>query len=233
MQEVERIERVKTGIPHLDDLVEGGFPKNELVLLAGYAGTGKTIFCAQFIYNGAVEYNEKGVYVILEEDSPTLKRNVKAFGYDLERLEQENKVRIIDMVSLKDAGLSSNMQFILDAVAEMKAERLVIDSITALLAACEEKFDYRTMMHLFYRILKTRSCTTIVTCSIPTGQKTLGLGIEEFVADALLILDRVAEETELKTRLIIHKMRGTNHSRKWHSVLITKEGLEVVSFARI
>lgn len=232
-QRVERIERIKTGIPHLDNLIEGGFPKNQLVLLAGPAGTGKTIFCTQFIYNGTVEHKENGVYAILEEDALTLKRNMKTFGYDLERLEQEKKVRIIDIESLKDSGLTSNMQFILDTVADVKAERLVIDSITALLVACKEKFDYRTLMHLFYKILKTHNCTTIMTCSIPAGQKTLGLGIEEFVADALLILDNVAEEAELKRRFLIQKMRGTDHSRKWHNVLITKQGIEIMSFAQV
>jgi KaiC/GvpD/RAD55 family RecA-like ATPase len=231
--EVEEIVRVKTGIPHLDDLIEGGFPKKELILLAGYAGTGKTIFCTQFICNGAIEHNEKGVYATLEEDARTLKRNMKAFGYNFEKLEKEGKVRIIDIESLRGAGLSSNIQFILDAVANMKAERLAIASVTALLAACKERFDYRTLMHLFYRILKTYKCTTIMTCSIPTGQKTLGLGIEEFVADALLILDNFAEEVELKRRLLIQKMRGTNHSRKWHNVLITKQGLEIVPFAQV
>jgi len=72
-----------------------------------------------------------------------------------------------------------------------------------------------------------------MTCSVPTGQKTLGLGIEEFIADALLILDNVTEEAELKRRLLIQKMRGTEHSRKWHNVLITKHGLEIVSFAQV
>jgi len=230
---VDKIKRVKTGIPNIDDLIGGGIPKNELVLLAGPAGTGKTIFCTQFLYNGAVEHNDNGVYATLEEDARTLKRNMRTFGYDLERLERENKVRIIDIESLKSVGLSSNIQFILDTVANMKAERLVIDSITALFIACEEKFDYRTLIHLLYRILKTQNCTTIMTCSVPTGQKTLGLGIEEFIADALLILDNVTEEAELKRRLLIQKMRGTEHSRKWHNVLITKHGLEIVSFAQV
>lgn len=231
--QVKEIERVKTGVPHLDNIIEGGFPKNELVLLAGCAGTGKTIVCTQFIYNGAVEYNERGVYATLEEDARMLKRNMKTFGYDLESLERDNKVRVIDVESLKGAGLSSNIQFILDTVARMKAERLVIDSLTALFFACEERFDNRTLMHLLYKILKTQNCTTIMTCSIPTGQKTLGLGIEEFIADALLILDNVTEEAEMKRRLIIQKMRGTDHSRKWHNILITKQGLEIVSFAQV
>jgi circadian clock protein KaiC len=230
---LQEIERVKTGILHLDELIGDGFPKNHLILLAGCAGTGKTIFSTQFIYNGAVEHNERGVYTILEEDASTLKRNMKTLGYDLERLEREGKARIIDVESLKGVGLSSNIQYITEAVAKMRAQRLVIDSLSALLTACEERFDYRALMHFFYRLLKNYNCTAILTCSIPTGQTTLGLGIEEFVADALLILDNVQEDSELKRRILIQKMRGTNHTRKWHNVLVTEQGMEIVPFAQV
>jgi len=210
-----------------------GFQKTSLSSWQATRELGKQFFSTQFLYNGVVKYHEKGVYAILEEDAPTLKRNMKTFGYDLERLEEENKLRIIDIESLRGSGLSANIQYILSAVSDLKAERLVVDSITALLIACREKFDYRTLMHLFYRALKTHNCTTIMTRSIPSEQKTLGLGIGEFVADALLILDNVAKEAELKRRLLIQKMWGTNHSRKWHNVLVTKQGLEIVSFAQV
>jgi circadian clock protein KaiC len=115
----------------------------------------------------------------------------------------------------------------------MNARRLVIGSLSALLVACQERFDYRTLMHLFYRILKNHCCATIMTCSIPTGQKTLGWGIEEFIAGALLILDNGQENAEQKRRLLIQKVRGTDHNRKWHNILITKQGLEIVSSAQV
>jgi circadian clock protein KaiC len=108
------IKRVKTGILPLDELIGGGFPKSELVLLAGYAGTGKTIFCTEFIYHGAVQYNEKGVYAVLEGYSSAFEKNMRRLGYDLERLETENKVQIIDVKSLKGTGLSLNVQLIIE-----------------------------------------------------------------------------------------------------------------------
>ncbi|MEM2972142.1 MAG: ATPase domain-containing protein [Candidatus Bathyarchaeia archaeon] len=223
--------RVPTGIDGLDDLIEGGFPEGSVILLAGGAGSGKTIFSTQFIYNGAVQYGEKGVYVTFEEDAKTLKRNMLNFGFDLEKLEREGLIKVIDLEVLKGEGLNTNIECILNAIDELDAKRLVIDSLTAFLASCPEKLEYRIIMHLIYKILKTRDCTTIMTCSVPLGAKTLGLGIEEFIADSLIFLENIVSDLELKTRLLIHKMRGTNHSKRYHNVLMTEKGIQIVSFA--
>jgi len=83
------IERVKTGIPGLDELIEGGFPRGDTILVAGKAGTGKSILATQFIYKGVTEYNEPGVLVTLEEPPNLIKRNMLRFGMDLAKLEKE------------------------------------------------------------------------------------------------------------------------------------------------
>ncbi len=225
------VERVKSGVDGLDRLVEGGFLKGDVILLAGNTGSGKTILSAQFICNGAVKYGEKGVYVTFEENAGTLKRNLLRFGYDLEKLEREGAVKILDLEAIKGAGLSANIEFILNVLREIGAQRLVIDSLTAFLSACEEKFEYRTLMHLFYKILKKLGCTTVMTCSVPTGLETLGLGIEEFIADSVITLENIVHDGELKTRFLIRKMRGTNHSKKYHEVMIDRKGLKIVSFS--
>jgi len=118
----------------------------------------------------------------------------------------------------------------LGTLNEIDGKRLVIDSLTAFLSACTEKLEYRMLMHLIYRMLKTRSVTTIMTCSVPRGAETLGLGIEEFIADSLLFLENSIDDLELKTRFMIQKMRGTDHSKKYHNVMITKKGLQIVPF---
>jgi circadian clock protein KaiC len=153
------------------------------------------------------------------------------FGLDLEKLERANSIKIIDLETMKGSGVGANIGFILDKLKEMDAKRLVIDSLTAFLVACQEKFEYRTLIHLFYKVLKKLECTTIMTCSVPTGAKTLGLGIEEFVADAVLTLENRMEGVDLKTRFLIRKMRGTQHSRRYHNIIITSKGLEIVPFA--
>ncbi len=225
------VERVKSGVEGLDGLVEGGFLRGDVVLLAGNTGSGKTIFSVEFICRGATKYKEKGIFATFEEDASTLKRNMLGLGYDLEKLEREGKIKVLDLEAIKGSGMSANIDFILNSLRQMDAKRLVIDSLTAFLSACQEKFEYRMLMHLFYKILKKLGCTTIMTCSVPAGLNTLGLGIEEFIADSVISLESMVLNGQLKTRFLIRKMRGTNHSRKYHEVVIDKTGLKIVPFS--
>jgi len=222
--------RVPTGIDGLDTLIEGGFLRGDVILLAGGTGSGKTIFSTQFIYNGATQYGEKGVYATFEEDAKTLKRNMLRFGFDLERLEQKGAIKVLDLETLKGGGLSANIEFILGALNKIDGKRLVIDSLTAFLSACTENLEYRMLMHLIYKMLKTRGYTTVMTCSVPKGAETLGLGIEEFIADSVIFLENVIDSLELKTRFLMFKMRGTDHSKKYHNVIMTDKGLQIVPF---
>jgi KaiC/GvpD/RAD55 family RecA-like ATPase len=224
------MDRTKTGVEGLDELIDGGVIKGEIILLAGSTGSGKTILSTQFIHNGA-KNGEKGVYATFEEDEISLKRNMARLGMDLEKLEAEGKVRVVGLQSMKDIGLTANLDYILKTVKEIEAERLVIDSLTAFLTGTGEKFEYRTLMHLFYKILKKMGCTTVMTCSVPAGSETLGLGIEEFIADSVIVLENVIIDAELKTRFLIRKMRGTNHSRSYHDVIIGEKGLKIVPFS--
>jgi len=225
------MERVRTGVEGLDELIDGGVIKGEVILLAGTTGSGKTIFSSQFICNGAMHYGENGVYATFEEDEASLIRNMEELGMDLGKLESEGKIKVIGLQAMKDIGLNANLDYILKTVRDLKAERLVIDSLTAFLVGTGEKFEYRTLMHLFYKILKKMNCTTIMTCSIPAGSETLGLGMEEFIADSVMVIENVMVDTELKTRFLIRKMRGTSHSRKYHDVIIDEKGLKIVPFS--
>jgi len=228
---IRQTERIASGIEGLDGLLQGGFIKGDTILMAGNTGSGKTIFSAQFIHNGAAIYGERGVYATFEEDANTLKRNMLGFGFDLEKLEQKGEIRVMDLEAIKGSGVSANIEFILSAIRELEAKRLVVDSLTAFLSACEERFQYRMLMHLFYKILKKLGCTTIMTCSIPTGSNVLGLGIEEFVADSVITLESFIHDGELKTRFLVRKMRGTHHSKKYHEVIISGKGLKIVPFS--
>jgi KaiC/GvpD/RAD55 family RecA-like ATPase len=93
---VDLNEKCPTGIPGLDELMCGGFPRQRSILLSGTAGSGKTTLAVQFLYNGAVNYNEPGILISLEQDPKELRHDMKAYGFDLERLENEGKLIIID-----------------------------------------------------------------------------------------------------------------------------------------
>lgn len=223
--------RITTGVPGVDGLVEGGFIEGEVILLAGGTGSGKSIFSSQFIYNGAVNHNENGVFATLEEDRKSFVRNLAKFGLDFDKLEAEGKVVIIDPSKIGGVGLDVNLQYITSKMDEIGAKRLVIDSLPALLSACEETLEYRSAMRLIYEMLKGHGFTTILTVSVTTGSKSLGMGVEEFIADSVLQLENIIVNYEMKTRFIVRKMRGTDHSKKYHTVMFAEEGLEVVPFS--
>lgn len=224
-------ERIATGIPGLDPLIEGGLHRGDFVLLLGGIGTGKTIFSSQFVYNAATVLKEPAVFATFEEDVKSLKRNMLEFGMDLSAIEAQKKLKLIDLDVLEGRGLSSNIQVLLEALDEIKGKRLVVDSLTAFLAGTGEKFDYTFMMHLIYKTLKREGITTLMTASRQFS-KIQQTGVEEFVADGIFQLESyVTEAMEMKTRFLIKKLRGTEHDRKYHSLAFTPNGLSILAFS--
>ncbi|MCS4537960.1 MAG: hypothetical protein HYY67_03775 [Thaumarchaeota archaeon] len=218
--------RIKTGISGLDPLIQGGLQQGDFVLLVGGIGTGKTIFSCQFVYNAAKLYNEHAVYATFEEDINSLKTNMLQFGMDLGSLEKEGKIKLMDLEALEGGGMGANVETLLGALDDVKGKRLVVDSLTAFLSGAQEKFDYSFLMHLIYKTLKREGITTLMTVSTPQGSN--GLGVEEFIADGLFQLESyVNEHMELKTRFIIRKLRGTEHSRKYHNIAFAPNGIEI------
>jgi circadian clock protein KaiC len=224
-------DRVPTGIPGLDPLIEGGLLRGDFVLLLGGMGTGKTIFSSQFVYNAAQKLNEPAVFATFEEDIKSLKRNMLNFGMDLAALEAQKKLKLVDLDVLEGRGLSSNIQVLLEALDEIKGRRLVVDSLTAFLAGTGEKFDYTFMMHLIYKTLKREGITTLMTASRQMS-KVQETGVEEFVADGIFQLESyVSDAMEMKTRFLVKKLRGTEHDRKYHSIAFTPAGLSILAFS--
>src|SRR5580704_16176973 len=104
--------RIPTGIPGLDPLIQGGLQRGDFVLLIGGLGTGKTIFSCEFVYNAALTMDEPAVFATFEEDIRSLKRNMRNFGFDLSSLETKKKLKLLDLEALEGRGLSSNIQVI-------------------------------------------------------------------------------------------------------------------------
>jgi circadian clock protein KaiC len=224
--------RLKTGIPGLDPLIQGGLQKGDFILLLGDLGTGKTVFSSQFVYNSAKLYNETAVFATFEEDIKSLKRNMLRFGMDLNALEKEGKIKVLDLEALEGRGMGSNIEALLKALDDIGARRLVVDSMTAFMSGAEQKFDYSFLMHLIYKTLKREGVTTLMTVSKPQGSGVAPeMGVEEFVADGIFELrNYISRDVEIKTQFLIRKMRGTEHSRKFHSVLFTPHGMEILPY---
>ncbi|MBS7615069.1 hypothetical protein KEJ18_04990 [Candidatus Bathyarchaeota archaeon] len=200
---------VPTGVSGLDTIIHGGFPRNSLILVAGNPGTGKTNLSAQFIYRGIVDYNENGVYVSFSEDRTTFYENMKMLGFDFEKLENDGRFRYLDFLAVKEDAVPSVLKSIIEEVNNLKAKRLVIDSWTVLAQAFENPFETRIVIHsILSRITREAGCTTIVIVEIPFGSEKIGLGMEEFVADSIILLQANELNDRLYRNLVIKKMRG-------------------------
>ena len=224
-------QRVPTGIQGLDGLIQGGLSPGDFVLLVGGIGTGKTIFSSEFAYQGALSLNQPSVYATFEEDVTSLRRNMAKFDMNFQQLEDQKKIRLLDLEALEGRGMGSNLETILTAIDEVKAKRLVIDSLTAFLSGTSGKFDYSFLMHLIYKTLKRENITTIMTVSKFNAPNEYSQGLEEFVADGVFQIENyLADNMELKTRFMVRKLRGAEHSRKYHTVVFSSKGVEILPY---
>ena len=217
---MESSERIPTGISGLDGIIQGGFIRGDVHLLTGGPGTGKTILASRFVYNAILNHKEIAVYATFEESTDFFKRNLARLGVDFSPLEREGKIKVIDLEILRGKGLESNIAYLLEIVNKAKATILVIDSLTALLLACETQFEQRTFMKTVYKSLKGKGVTTLMTVSL--GEDGI-IGPEGFLSDSVMYLENWVDKNQFKTRFIVQKMRGTDHSRRYHSLTLGPE----------
>lgn len=224
------VDRVSTGVRGLDKLIEGGFPKGSLILLAGSPGSGKTIASAQYLYHGASNLGENGVYVSFGERKKVFFKNMKRFGFNFKQLESKGKFKFLDLMTPKNESLPDTLGMALKEVHSMKAQRLVIDSFSAMSLAFEKKVEGRIILHLLEKVMRAIGCTTLFVVEVPTGKTGLGLGYEEFVADGIILFETIEVRSGIRKRAIIRKMRGTNHKQNYSNIIISEQGLSLRSY---
>ncbi len=220
----ENEDRVQTGIFSLDKIIEGGFCRGDTVIVAGQPGTGKTTLGLQFLYHGATKCGENGVYTSVIESGDKLKRNARRFGWDLDRLEREGRLQIVSLQSTMKAGVSTALETVLESLHSINAKRLVLDSLSALLTAFESNAEARSFLHIMVKFLEGANCTTLMISEVPWGRKQLGTNFEEFLGDGLVILDSSFDNSRIRRRIYVPKMRGTEHRLEGYDYYITKEG---------
>jgi len=235
------VKQIKTGIPGLDELIYGGFPEGRCVLVLGGPGSGKTIFGVQFLYAGAVEYGEPGVYVALCESPEEIRDNALKFGWDLKKLEKEGKFFIVDArpVSVTEAGyivptrelfqgekipFSRLVKLITDQVTKIGAKRLVIDSMNVLNIQYESSFYVRQGTLGLIQALSRIGCTTLLICEKHGELETL---LQEFLAHGVTVLHYLRREGVMIRAFQILKIRGSKHSMQVHPMEITDKGIVI------
>jgi len=224
--------RVSTGIPGLDELLEGGFPAGSLITLAGRPGTGKTIFGSQFLYQGARESGEPGMYVSMLEGRKAYFRNMNRLGLDLLPLEKKDLFRFLEMPTLSAEGLPAIWEEIVRNIDEAGIVRLVIDSFTAMSQAFGTQNDIRVFTHMLLgKIIGGAGCTTLmITESAPglLGDVNPNPGMQEFIADGVVHFHLVPVAGDARVRYVeITKMRGTNHQMGPIPIDIGNRGITV------
>ncbi|MEO2116986.1 MAG: KaiC domain-containing protein [Methanocaldococcus sp.] len=233
------MKRVKTGIPGMDEILHGGIPERNVVLLSGGPGTGKSIFCQQFLYKGASEYNEPSILIALEEHPVQIRENMKQFGWDVRKLEEEGKFAIIDAFTYGIGSAAKRERYVVNdpnderelidvlktAINDIGAKRIGIDSVTTLYI--NKPMMARRTVFLLKRVISGLGCTAIFTSQISVGERGFGGPGVEHAVDGIIRLDLDEIDGELKRSLIVWKMRGTSHSLKRHPFDITNEGIIV------
>jgi circadian clock protein KaiC len=221
--------RVKTGIDKLDQILKGGIPRGSVVLLAGGPGTGKTILSARFLYSGITDYNENGMYVSFTEPRDTFKKYMLGLGWNFDTLEKKGLFTYLDLFSTSEEGLDHVIKTILEPISSRNIKRLVIDSVTALSISLGERYKVRNIVYLLKQLLKQTDCTSIFVAEVPFGYPMMGIGIEEFVVDGVIVLELQREGYEFKRRLAVLKMRGTDHDLRYFRFDIQHEvGLKIM-----
>lgn len=213
-----RAERTKTGIHGYDALVEGGFVKNSVNLVSGGCGAGKTLFGAQFLYNGATKYNEPGVLVSLEQKPEEIRKDMANLGIDPEPLEKAGKLSIVycnplRFVDKKQVVEDSVERILEEHVKQTGAKRVVLDSLCAFELYLQHKHEIRQKVYQITNVLKSLGVTAIVTSEIPEQSQWYSrFGVEEFVCDSVTILNYMEFQGGTFRSCFIRKMRRTHQT---------------------
>jgi circadian clock protein KaiC len=222
-----------TGIKGFDQITEGGLPKNRTTLISGSAGSGKTLWGITFIVNGAIHYNEPGIFMSFEETEDELYKDVSSLNLDLQGLVSQKKIllehvllerRDIQQSDFNLEGLFIRLEHAIDSVG---AKRVVLDSIESLFAGLTDAGILRLEIKRIFRWLKEKQVTAIVTGE-PGPCFYTRHGLEEYISDCIISIDnRVSEQISIR-RIRVIKYRGSNHGTNEYPFVIDKDGLSVI-----
>jgi circadian clock protein KaiC len=228
------LEKSPTGINGFDEVTCGGLPKGRPTLLCGSAGCGKTLFGMTFLYKGAVEFQEPGVFITFEEQPEDLVKNVGSLSYDLQTLIAQNKLAI-DHVHLDPTQIAESGDYDLEglfirlghAIDSVGAKRVVIDTVEALFGGLQNQALLRSELRRLFEWLKDKNVTSIITAERGEGTLTR-YGLEEYVADCVVGLDNRVRNQLSTRRLRVIKYRGSAHGTNEYPFIIDEQGITVM-----
>ncbi len=219
--------RISTGITGLDPLMEGGFIKGASILVTGGAGTGKTIFGLQFLWEG-LKRGEPGVYITLEEDVEDIREDARRFGWDFSEYEKKNLFRIVyyDPLQVNEMGIN-----VVDDIGRINAQRVVVDSVSIVGMMLSNEMQVRKkLISLINSVKRTGATSVLISEVLDSDEKGLSrFGVEEFVVDGVISMNYFGIGEGISRSLMIRKMRRTNQGTNAYPLRIREKGMEVES----
>ena len=232
-------EYIETGVPGFDDLFENGIPKGSSVIVAGGAGSGKTIFCLQTLINKANE-GKKGFYMSFEESEIKLMEHMEEFGWNPKELIKRGKIKIqrfnpFDITRNVDAMLAKQKgELLIDMEPvlfpkDFKPDLIFVDSLTAIASAFTGKEDsYRIYIEQLFRFFEEIDATTfLITETAQIPEIFSSTGVEEFLADGVIVIYNIKRGNIRESAIEVLKMRGEKHEKKIVAMKITDSGMVV------
>lgn len=224
--------RTKTSIPGLDEILQGGFPSPSTILVYGPPGSYKTIFGLQYVYYGAKDLGEPGIYIQIEGYKETLVWYAELFGWDFAKEQKSNRLVIysflpIDYSKFELENLSSEIITKLSGVIDdLKVKRIVIDSVTPLALWFNSDSEFRAVLYYLSRTFKDKGCTTIYI-----SEKREHMP-EKYVVDGVIHMDITEHGDTIFHTLSIEKMIATGVDYSKYYIDLTQDGLQL-SFSRL
>lgn len=224
------MERVKSGVPGLDEMLWGGFLPRTVNLVEGAPGTGKTTLGIQFIHHGIVACGEPGLILTFEEFPQQYYRDAASFGWDFSQLERQGNLRIImSSPEVSKADLERTGGQIANLVQRIGARRILVDSISHFERMSDEQVELRDLVYGFVNALKREGLTTMLTMesSVLLGENEGSQSAFSFLADSYILLRYVEFESAIHKAILVLKMRGSNHDKGIRQFEVTSRGAEV------
>ena len=230
------VQKLPTGITSFDVIAKGGLPRHRTTLISGTAGSGKTVFAMQFLAAGLLGAGEPGVFVTFEESAEDIRKNMLSFGWDLAQWETEGKLAFVDAspdpaIETIESGsfdLGALLARVEHAVNKVGAKRVSVDSLGAMFSQFSDQSTVRRELFRIASALKHMEVTALLTAERTEEYGPIArFGVEEFIADNVMVLRNVLDGEVRRRTIEILKFRGTDHQKGEYPFVI-REGSGVV-----
>jgi circadian clock protein KaiC len=220
-------ERLSTGIKGLDKMTYGGLIKGSSTLINGGSGTGKTLIGLQFLVAGAL-LGEPGVFVSFKEDPQLLKKNAAAFGWDIEKFEQEKLMKILYVLAYQ-SDINEIAQKIRYLNKMIGTKRIVIDDINGFKSILPHDTLVTEYIYNSSKYFASRNITSIFISDVPefTGSSTISGDETFFFMDSIILLRYVEIKSKIKKAISVLEIKGSDHDKEIRELDITDKGIKV------